>query len=351
MKLKLLIILLGFNYSIYATSARMKALNQNSDSGSFHFKDSRSVFLNPASMNMVKNYFVTEWGSSGATENIPNAEGGIIFEAIDFIWGVYLGSDINANNSIKDSAGYLTQDNRIDVLFGGDAGFDWGVRGYWAGGEDKQGVIARNSSSVGLGLGVIYRDLEVYTNFDLRDIAEGADSNSDKWEGDLGLEIGTSYYFRGYTVFGNYFKKGFESAVGDITKSSSSKYTVGVGTTYQPSSLSKIFVDIAYFNSKASDEGTSKQELKEHGLPLVIGVEALANDWLEVRASIKQTFLGGAENKDGKFKSLVNSTTVSAGAKIFWGKASIEGVIGESKSGYKNGTFGTTTNISFFYKI
>ena len=72
--------------SAYATKARMNALGQAQDRGSFYINDTRNVFRNAARVNQTNNYTVTEWGTAAnaGAENAPNAEGGFFKNAGSF---------------------------------------------------------------------------------------------------------------------------------------------------------------------------------------------------------------------------------------------------------------------------
>ncbi|HLE12604.1 MAG TPA: hypothetical protein VI754_15210 [Bacteriovoracaceae bacterium] len=335
----------------YASKARMLALGQSSDYGSFYIKDSRSIFLNPATINQQKNYFITELGSASSSDSNPNSEGGIIFDFADFVWGVYLGSEINANNSARTAANFLAKDNRVDFLFGGDAGFTWGARGHFAAGKDRQSAVDRSYSAVGIGLGVSIDKVDGYCNFDLQDVANGATIKDDKWETDLGMKLGVAYNFLGSTFFIDYEKNGFKSSVGDITHKSEQKINVGAGTTFQLDSVSKLFADLKYYSDTEKISGTADLELTEYGLPLCLGFETQIMPWLFLRASIKQSFIGGEENSSGDFKSFSNTTDVSTGITITVGKVNIDGMVGQDRDGNKQGSFGSVTNFSLAYKF
>ena len=64
-KLLLLVIaLLLISSGAFASKARMQALGQDAEAGSYYVSDTRSVFTNPAYVNSYKNYIITEWGQT-----------------------------------------------------------------------------------------------------------------------------------------------------------------------------------------------------------------------------------------------------------------------------------------------
>ncbi len=112
------------NYS-FASKSSMNALGQNSDYGSLYIYDIRTMFSNPAILNVYNNLLTFELGDASSDTKGSNAEGGVVFEAFDFIWGIYFGSDIRSYSNEKKASGFMEQDNRIDIFFAGDAGFEW----------------------------------------------------------------------------------------------------------------------------------------------------------------------------------------------------------------------------------
>ncbi|MBY0412824.1 MAG: hypothetical protein K2Q18_01600 [Bdellovibrionales bacterium] len=78
----------------FASKARVEALNQDSVRGSEYISDSRNIFRNPAHLNTMSNYLVTEWGTAASTDSqtAPRAEGGFFRETGSFNYGLYLGN-------------------------------------------------------------------------------------------------------------------------------------------------------------------------------------------------------------------------------------------------------------------
>ena len=394
-KMRMIIVIFSILLSpaIFASKARMEGLGQDSQTGSFFLPDSRSVFLNPGYINIFNNYIITEWGEVNqpdgggngvGTNPKPNAEGGFFQEVNDFTWGVYLGNKTDINDNWKNIAGdktFLTQRNPIDIFFGGDAGLKWGSRFSYANsknenaGDGSSVAYESNHTSLGIGFGLIWENLNLYTDIVLKDKSVGADaglSSSDAgmvYEGNLGLKLGAGYQLFGVKLFGQYESNGFELHPNQ-TGASDVKYeqkiiTVGVGKIHEVANNARIITD-ATVNVMSDDgndpssitatgswtmvdgvsflQGESSVKTKKTRLNLTFGLEADATSWLTLRGSIKQASLinqhsktnaSGASSNDKVNKS-DETTSVSAGATINFGSLKIDGLIGTGGDGVLN---------------
>lgn len=339
--------------SVYATKARMQALGQGQDRGSFYIDDTRNVFRNAASINKTNNYMVTEWGTAAAADDTsaaPSAEGGFFRNGGSFNYGLYLGADVDSQNDIRNGGnGYagavamgetslLKRDNELDLFFGGDMGVEWGARLSYANssadvrtpfvGEQKQ-------SSLGLGLGMIMGDLNAYANIGLSDESEGGNLAADKWEADTSIDAGAAYNWMGYTFFANYNTDGakYTNAATAAVETSQTDLTFGVGHIKEVSSTSRMFMDVSYFNRKAEDKSTTTTEVTTSALPVTVGFETDATSWLTLRGSISQRVLiNSVETKTTTTTKATgaNNTNVEAGMTLNFGKLMIDGVIGNT---------------------
>lgn len=316
--------------SAFATKSRMEALGEGDDRGSLFIQDTRNVFRNASKVNDMTNYVVTEWGTSTAATTDVDAEGGFFRSAGQFNYGVYLGSDIDAQNASKTTGTFLEQDNRINLFFGGDMGVKWGASVGYASSEDEQG-IKRENDALALSVGIEKGPLEVYANVGLSDESKGSTTDAaDKWEADTGINGGASYDWMNYTFFADYDKTGYEQTVaGTKTESETKALTVGIGHTYEVSATSRLFSSLAYKNSKTESKGGTVSKSEDTALPLTIGFEADATSWLALRGSISQNvIIGENKNTAGKTKTEANSTDVAAGATLNFGKLKVDGMIG-----------------------
>jgi hypothetical protein len=348
----------------FATKARMEALSQNADRGSFFIDDSRNVFRNAAHVNSMKNYVLTEWGqNASATADspaAPRAEGGFFREGGSLAYGVYMGSTFDSQNATRTTAaqgstGFLARDNQLDLFVGGDAGVEWGARVSYAKVSNKEvtATVTKETSALGVGLGMLMGDLSAWANLDLSDKSEGAVVSGDKWEADLGLHLGASYDVSGMTVFAEYNKTGSERALVSDTAfkpvQEDSSIQVGVAKVQEQSSTSRYFYSLAYSNSTAEDKDTSTStvEVKTTNLPVTLGFEADATSWLTLRGSVShnlplmdkvETKTTGAATTE---TTSTNTTNVAAGATLNFGKLKVDGTVGTLNAANAAGETGT----------
>lgn len=354
--------------SAYATKSRMTALGQDADRGSHYIKDTRSIFRNAAHVNTFKNYIVTEWGvdnDTGAAVAGDNAEGGFFREMGSFTYGIYLGSELNNQNAAKSTEdnAYLLQDNRTQLFFGGDMGVQWGANVYYATNKDEQAAaFEKKNNAFGLGLGAIFGDIEGYANLDISDKSEGATNAGDKWEGDLGLDLGLSYSWNAWTFFAEYEMMGYEETVGTAggakTEYSSNDLTVGAGYIHEVSSTARLFSDVAFRMTDEEKKVTSAAtvERKNTRLPLTFGFESDATSWLTLRGSLSQNIiLGSTEGNlansalNSKSVTNTNSTSVAAGGTLTFGKLMLDGTIGSASGNGDLRLDQVFTNVALHY--
>ena len=317
--------------SAFATKARLEALGQNGEQGSFYVEDNRNIFRNASKINTHKNFITTEWGTDNSAEDTtlaPNAEGGFFREMGSFAYGVYLGSDIGSQND--DRTGYQVQDNDLDLFFGGDMGVQWGARLHYAKGE-TEGTIKKEHSNLGLGLGMTMGDIEAYANMILSDESKGGVAAADKFEAN-GLNIGASYNFAGTKFFVDYDSSGYDDTVSAAKEEQS--YTtiqVGAGRIHEVSSTARLNMDVAFKSYKSENKTTVTTETKRTTLPVAIGFEADATSWLILRGSVSQNVLINSQEVKGTttVKSTnADTTKVNAGATLNFGKLRVDGAIG-----------------------
>jgi hypothetical protein len=366
--------------SVFATKARMQALGQDTD-GSWIMNDTRNVFYNAADLNGMKDYVVLETGAASNSadgETAPHAEGGFFKSMGDMTYGVYFGRDADLNTVRKNAgtgtatstpaiygalggagvlnvatgdAKMLGTGNNLDLFVAGDMGVEWGARLSYAKnkdegadlngtfGETAAAGIDRKQSALGLGLGAKMGDIEGYANLDLSDKSEGATVANDKWEADLGLDLGVDYNMNGNTFRVRYQKNGFEYTNAGVLTSTGEDSTivVGLGRMMEVSSTSRWFYSAEYVTRKVelkANVAATNSELKFTGIPLRVGFESDATSWLTLRGSISQSVMGNYETtvtgstNNGKVYRNTNTANVNLGATLNFGKIMVDGVIG-----------------------
>jgi len=358
--------------SAWATKSRMEALGQDSERGSLYIQDSRNLFRNAAHVNTFKNYVVTEWGTATAgtadSATAPTAEGGFFREMGAFSYGVYLGNKNDSEEAVRNGAGYggsaiatgaagfQDYDNPIDLFFGGDMGIQWGARISYAKGEVDTGTAATKTehSAMGLGLGIVMGDLDVYGSMKLKDESKGDGATADaKYEAG-GMQLGLGYNLGDLRVYADYAKQDAEytSAAGAAkNETDQTSMMFGVAKTHEVSSSSRVWYSLSYLNVKGEDKdgttATNNQEQTNTRLLLGVGMEAEANSWLTLRGSVTgPVVMNETETKTTTTtkQTNANQVDVNAGATLSFGKLKIDGSIGTSASA-RNGALGTKSGV------
>jgi hypothetical protein len=362
--------------SAFASKARMEALGQQGDV-SYYLNDSRSVFLNPAALNDMKNYIVTECGASQQADSAtaPRAEGGFFREMGSMAYGLYLGNNGDARTVTSATASFLNHQNAMDLMLAGDMGMKWGARLHYANSKDEgTTTFARKNSAFGLSLGVSHGDLEGYANLALSDKSEGAKVAGDMWERKPGMQIGGSYKMSGMTFFADYSSTNEEvtgatgsditaAAGGHLTAGTAGKIThktsditLGAARVHEVNPGARIITDAQLVLSSDEVSGsvttTENGKVKTTTLPVTFGMEADATSWLVVRGNIHQNvFLGSSKSIAGKTTTIANSTTVDAGATLNFGKLKVDGSVGTTKADNVSGKTGVLSTSNLLTRV
>lgn len=339
--------------SAFATRARMEALGQDKN-GSRFLSDDRSVFLNPAYVNMYKNYVATEWGTDAQASTAsdaagaPQAQGGFFREAGSFAYGVYMGNE-RVNTRLATTNTYTeAEDNRLDLFFGGDMGVQWGVNvGYWNNEDDKvtTALIKSESNGLTLGLGAIFGNIEGYLNTVIVNDREGSTAlQADEVDGDFSWELGLSYNMNAWTFYGEVDSFGEEektTAANVRRERSIMAWTLGAAHVHETSEKSRWFTDVNYSNSQTETKVSSPASTTEattSRIRATVGYESDVKSWLSLRGAVGYDFpiLNEIENKVTATattkQSSNNSLIVTAGSSLHFGDIRIDGMIGTSNS-------------------
>jgi hypothetical protein len=407
--------------SVFASQARLVALgmSETDNDGMYYISDARNIFLNPAFVNLYPNQAVLEWGNvgqyttvlgttSGSTINNntsnPKAQGGAFKKYGDFVYGVYLGNEsntssflriagtsgISALNGITNTTTYAntnskmlqTADNQVDVFFGGEGAYKWGVNALYANGKDD--TRTSKDSAAAIRGGLIGSNWDAHLNLSLASKSEASESIaapalgvtartvSQSFKGKLGYQLGGSYAIENKgRVFGYVKQYGWDqtddfagyaalsNAVGGqngTVKGDFTSFYLGWGRDFDVNSGDKIFTSLTAKQTNVNVNFTNKTEVKHLIIPLTIGYEAKANEWLTIRGSVVQNIYGQKDNKNvndshtsgtngtqlnavakslltnvygasGK-STLANSTVVNAGATLNFGQLTVDGLIG-----------------------
>lgn len=384
--------LAGMATSAYASKARVEALGQDADDNYF-INDSRSIWYNVSHIHDYKDMVMVEWGNSaGETTNStgldgeanPKAQGGFFKSAGNGVYGIYLGEESNTGYLLRHTAetagataiSLLKPDNVVDVFYGMDmGGMRWAANVLYSKSEVKDGATPTNNkeqTAMAARLGASSDMWEAHVNVSIKGESKTSAATPEVFDGKLGYHVGGSYKLGAGKVIANY--KGFKWDIKNATHTTAveAKYTqmwLGYGHEHEAGG-GTIFTQVYYRNTKVEAPFTTQAaELKHAIIPLVVGFEAKANDWLTWRGSVSTNLHGKVENKGitttnfqsvvanalaGAFDATVNagtetrkdtikdSVSVSAGASLNFGKLSVDGLVGSTGSNRGTGAPGAS---------
>lgn len=391
-------------------------MNETDNEGMYHISDARNMFLNPAYINVYNNQAIFEWGkvgqyasAGGATQatlnsnGSPKAQGGILTKQGDFVYGIYFGNESNTSSLLRvagtsaasamnglgatiASKMLATSDNQLDLFFGGGNDLKWAVNPVITFGKDD----ARKSKDSGISVrgGVIGSGWDAHLNLSLNSKSEANESVTvagtpatvaQEFKGKLGVQLGGSYVVSGNNrVFGYVKHYGWEqkdnfagyaatdavaiptglggTGIGGqrgTVKGDFTSYHLGWGSHTEINSTDKLFYSFTAKKTDINLKFSNKGEIRHIVLPLTVGYEAQATEWLTLRGSIVQNIWGQQDNKNvtnysgatgtrlnrvaatlisgiyggtGK-KTIANSTEVNGGASFTFGKLVVDGLV------------------------
>ncbi len=367
--------LLVLSSSVFATESRLLALGmkETDNDGMYYIQDSRNMFLNSANINNYADQLVTEYGSTGTAfgakatvdaDTAPKAQGGVFKKYGSTVYGVYYGNESNTSSLLRvaasTNAGALLQttDNQIDLFVGGEAGVKWGANLLYASGKDES--VSSKDQAIATRFGVIGSGWDAHLNVSLSSKSERTDATVlQEFKGKLGVHTGGSYNIGEGKVFGYVKTYGWDQRKTDATTISGdfTSYYLGYGRDMTVNGSDKLFASVAAKKTDINIEYVTKAEVRNLVVPLTLGYEAKATEWLTLRGSVVQNLYGQRDNEgltagangpnavaatvvaatygtNGK-ATIANSTEVNAGATLNFGQLSIDGLVGTT------GTTGT----------
>lgn len=365
--------------SAYATQARLLALGmkETDNDGMYYIQDSRNIFLNVAYVNDYADQIVTEYGAIGASiagsarttldkSNTPKAQGGVFKKFGSMVYGVYLGNESNTSSLLRiagsNSAARLLQtaDNQVDLFVAGDAGLKWGANLLYGAGKDETATIESKDSALATRFGLIGSNWDAHANISLGSKSERKDAASadSEFKGKVGVHVGGSYNIADGKVFGYVKTYGWDQKLASATmvKGDFTSYYLGYGQDMTVNGSDKIFASLGARKTDVNIKFSTKAEVRHLVIPLTLGYEAKATEWLTLRGSVIQNLYGKRDNKfvtdnaglnglnaaaagvvtnvygaTGK-STIANSTEVNAGASLNFGQLTIDGLIGLTDS-------------------
>jgi len=350
----------------------------------------------------------------------PKAQGGFFKKYNDFVYGLYVGNESNTSSLIRAAAssafavmnGYdatqatdalkvqnsnskmlQSSDNQLDFFLGSDNGLKWGANFLYSSSKDES--RSGKDSAMAIRGGLIGTNWDAHLNLSLASKAEASDSisanlgsgtvtttSSASLKGKFGVQTGGSYQLLSAgRIFGYVKHYSWEqtdktsSAIINATansiggqagtvKGDFTSYYVGWGKDIDVNNGDKIFTSVSLKQTNINLNFSNKSEVRHLIVPVIIGYEAKATEWLTLRGSVVQNIYGQKDNKNidnygsststrvnkvasglisqiygGTGKSTIaNSTAVNAGATLTFGNLAIDGLVGTT------GTTGTASS-------
>jgi hypothetical protein len=321
-----------FTLNAHASKARTEALQ-----GAKFLKDPQTIFINPAHVNSLGQYFTAEFGNQSTNPSAPKAEGGMLIDAVGGKLGFYLGHMSTMQYRMRAGESYYNEQNPVEVTYGNGV---WGASAFYS--KSDKNTTAEGQTTAGIRLGAQMDKLEVYATIDA--YARSKKNAGAKYKSNPAVNVGAEYEMGDYYLFGDLT---YVKTKQDITGKTGADYdakTVEIGAQNhkQFSVAGRTF----YFGLSAKYDIFEKQNnsIYTFTLPLVAGMEYDVTDWAVVRGSITQNFLLGhtkdqtaASPLNGK-DTITNNTTVAAGAGFKFKGFELDGLLAAASTGAINGS-------------
>lgn len=392
-------------------------MNETDNEGMYYISDSRNIFLNPAYINLYSDQAEFDWGNvgqfasaGGATASTlvnntsnPKAQGGVFKKYGSFVYGLYFGNESNTSSLLRvagtsaiasmngttalPSTGTAskmlqTADNQVDLFFGGDSGMKWAANASVSMGKDQ--TRGSKDSAAAIRTGLIGSNWDAHVNLSVNSKSEASESIaasaaglgvaattvSQEFKGKLGVQAGGSYVVQGSNRIFGYVKRfgweqtdsftynatqsGLIGGQNGTVKGDFTSYLLGWGRDFDVNNGDKVFTSLSMKKTDINLKFANKAEVRHLIIPVTLGYEAKATEWLIVRGSVVQNIYGKKDNKNitgstsllnpvaksliskiygatGK-STIANSTAVNAGATLVFGNLSVDGLIGMTSS-------------------
>lgn len=309
----------------FASRARLESLGEGKN-GSFYIKDNRNVFLNPATIIDQKKQFNLELGSASSatvdSSGAPQAQANYIGSFGDFNYNLAFGNQSDAAiTALSAFVGGLAPLKYTEFGLAGDAGVKWGVSAFHGGNYTSTTTGTTSATHVGARFGL---GMDAFNFFGTVGIIANSKSGADNVaKGNIALNLTATYAMDDFTFFGNFVNGGVTYYTGspatEVGKVSNMDFSVGVGHQKEMvkgvSMFSKAAVN--YGTTSTTPTGGTEAKTKTWSLPVTLGVEAEALNWLVLRGSASH----------GLFGKGVVGTAVTAGTGLKFGAVTIDSLV------------------------
>ena len=351
-KLVCILAILAATPLAFASKARLEALGQGSN-GSYFIKDSRNVFLNPATITSLSNQVNLEVGSNTTS---PKAEGGLTHKADFGSLGLHLGRLGMGAQNILDAEGSITglslfnPQNSLEFLYGREMGnFNMGAALHYSNSESDVGETANlpdsSASITTLRVGAETDMFGAYLTYGLTEESKTEDVGNTvvEYDGSNSMKLGGVYNFSDTTkVSAEIMQVDYKWNTGTATgERGQQEMSANFYNQLAGDDNFFVFYTIGLTQAEYTIDydavGVDDIEDKRMYMPVVIGGEAKVKEWLTLRASVKQnTILDERDYKDNANNlktSNLDDTVVAAGLGLNFGRVTIDSVFEGARTG------------------
>jgi len=240
------------------------------------------------------------------------------------------------------------EENPIEVFYAQKADLSWGASMFYSNSDKKATKLKQDT--MGLRVGARAAMWDAYLNVGLSNNAkdESAPAAIKEIKGSSAFKLGGGYTMDSLYVYGSYGTSGFKgsNAGADVSDVTGSQMAVGVIDTMKKDGTDFFYGASYHMDSYKNKTGTETKSEASY-MPVVIGIEADANSWMVLRASVTQNVvLGTIKDEVGivtgaalsETNTWNNSTTVAAGTGIKFNKFTLDGTLGAANGGVVNTT-------------
>lgn len=341
--------------TMVATQANASKARLNALGNAEHLMDVQDVLERPDRATMFGEFVTFEMGDTAnkddatTTSNeadVLNAEGGFVRMSGDSAWGAYLGNNSTSAAAYRGLAAAAdaelnqTQNNPLNLFYAAKAGdMSYGAGLFYTASEDKalktkQGVTGLVGSMT---MGAIEAKL-------LLGLGNTAEDNSNaaaeaKLTGSTTAKLHGAYRMESMYYYAQYDMSGAKVAIAntDVAKFENSGIKLGVINTTKKDATE--FFYGAEYMMNTFKEKESDRKVDSSSLPLIVGIEADAANWLTFRASVRQSiFVNNSKDQTGSATAnpeYVNeeNTAVAAGVGMKWNKFTVDGTLKAATTG------------------
>lgn len=329
----LLVILIALTASsAFATKARNTALGN-----ALHLKGTETVYGSPYHLMELNNFVAFETGKTTVTTDKDGAEGSVLMNTGDnsklllslghqdetvLIQRAAINTSKVAPNT------YAIQQNPVEAIYAWKDGDNvWGIGTYYSNFHNK--TTGEKESSAGVRLAASYGAFKWKANIGL--INSAVNAAGDQLNNDMYFNLGLRYshntvrYGLDFTTWNanetlaaaganyNHNRQVINFRMVNVHKADAGEVFYGVG----------LVQDI----DKEKNADTKTTKLK---LPVIMGAEFKATDWMQLRGSITQDVVISQTKVDNgnDIPAEANTTVANAGVGLTWGKAQLDATLG-----------------------